>query len=159
MRKIDPELYERLEKLAKALGCELVACEWASQGHHKVFRVYIDAPGGVTIDQCGEVSRQISAMLDVQGIEERYTLEVSSPGINRPLFELAHYQKHLGSQVKIRLYTPIDQRRQYQGTLLRVENDQIFLLIDDLKQEVVLPFSAIEKANLIGDLELPLKKN
>lgn len=153
MRKINPVLHERLDKLLRSMGYELVGCELLPLGRQMVFRIYIDGPKGVTLDDCSLASHQISAMMDVEDpIQGRYTLEVSSPGIDRPLFELAHYRKYIGKQVKIRLHSAINQRRQYKGILQRVEGENIFLLIDDLMQEVTLPFSAIEKANLVGDI-------
>lgn len=153
MRKVDPILVERLEALVNSMGCELVGCELFPQGRRMVFRIYIDSPRGVTVDDCSRVSYQVSAMMDVEDpIQGSYSLEVSSPGIDRPLFEIKHYQKYIGSHAKIRLRMPIDNRRQYKGILCRVEGEDIYLLVDDSKQEVKLPFSAIEKANLIGDL-------
>ncbi|RDI42457.1 Ribosome maturation factor RimP [Aquicella lusitana] len=153
MKKIDPELHERLAKLISSMGYELIGCELLSQGRQMVFRIYIDSPKGVTIDDCSSVSYQVSAMMDVEDpLQGRYSLEVSSPGINRPLFELGHYQKQVGSRVKIRLYSPINQRKQYKGVLKRVEDENIYLLVEDSEQEVVLPFSTIEKGNVIGDI-------
>ena len=155
MRKIDPALHDRLAKLIGSMGLELVGCELLPQGRQMVFRIFIDKENGVTIDDCSLVSYQVSAMLDVEDpIQGRYSLEVSSPGIDRPLFEIGHYQKYIGHQVKIRLYAPINQRRQYKGTLLRVEGDDIYLLVEELGQEVKLPFSAIEKGHLIGNVRL-----
>ncbi len=151
MGKINPALLERLEKLISSMGCELVGGELLSQGRQMVFRLYIDMPTGITIDDCSRVSRQVSAMLDVEDmIQGRYILEVSSPGIDRPLFELKHYSKFIGRQVRIRLQLPINERRQYKGILLRVEGEEIYLLADDVEGEVKLPFAAIEKANLVG---------
>jgi ribosome maturation factor RimP len=155
MRKIDPGLNARLVVLISSMGYELVGCEWISQGRQTVFRIYIDSKIGVTLDDCSQVSHQVSAMMDVEGlVQGRYSLEISSPGVDRPLFEIEHYQKYVGRRVKIRLYTPIDRRRQFKGTLLRVEGENITLLVDESGQEVVLPFSVIEKANLIGDVHL-----
>jgi len=153
MRKIDPVLHERLVTLVSAMGYELIGCELLPQGRQMIFRIYIDSEAGVTVDDCSLVSRQVSAMMDVcDPIEGRYSLEVSSPGINRPLFEIKHYRKYMGKQVKIKLYAPIDQRRQYKGILQRIEGEDIYLLVEGSGQEVKLPFSAIEKANLIGDI-------
>lgn len=154
MRKIDLVLYERLVTLIGSMGYELVGCEMLPQGGQLLFRIYIDSPQGVTVEACSQVSRQVSAMMDVEDpFQGRYTLEVSSPGIDRPLFELDHYRKYIGKRVKIRLYTPIDQRRQFKGLLQRVEGDDIYIVVDTSEQEVRLPFSAIEKANLIGDVD------
>jgi ribosome maturation factor RimP len=154
MKKIEPKLYEQLATLISSMGFELLGCE-LPQGREKVFRIYIDSPRGITVDDCSTVSYQVSAMLDVlDPIEGRYRLEISSPGIDRPLFAIKHYQKYIGSRVKIRLYTPVNQRRQYKGILQRVVGEDIYLLVNGLDEEVRLPFSAIEKANLIGDWHL-----
>ena len=156
MNKINPALQEQLATLVQSMGCELVGCEAVPQGRQRVvLRVYIDKENGVTIDDCTTISRQASAMLDVADpFQNEYTFEVSSPGIDRPLFELAHFERYIGKQVKIRLYTPVNQRRNYKGTLTKIVNDQIYLLPEDAEQEIVLPFSLIDRANLIGDVRL-----
>ena len=134
------------------MGYELVGCELVNEGRRACLRVYIDSSKGVSLDDCTSVSRQAGAMLDVEDLMQgEYSLEISSPGINRPLFTLAHFEKALGKRVKIRLRLPIDGQRQYQGELQRVEGEDICLMVE--KAEVVrLPFSAIEKANIIGDV-------
>ena len=153
MKNMNPKLYGQLVTLISGMGYELLGCELVSQGRQLIFRVYIDSQNGVTVDDCTRVSRQVGTMLDVEDhFQGRYTLEVSSPGIDRPLFEIGHYHKYLGSRVKIKLSTPINQRRQYNGVLKCVEGEDVHLLVDDLKQEVILPFSMIEKTNLIWDV-------
>lgn len=153
MSKVDPALHEQLVNLIASMGYELFGCELVSQGRQMVFRLYIDSDKGVTIDDCSRVSHQVSAMMDVvDAIQGRYFLEVSSPGINRPLFELAHYQKYIGSTVKIRLHAPLKQRRQFTGLVKRIEGEDIYLLVEGSGEEVVLPFSAIEKGNLVGEI-------
>lgn len=153
MRKIDPVLQERLAKLISSMGYELIGCEIHPLGRQMVFRVFIDKENGVTLNDCSQISRQVSAMLDIEDpIQGRYSLEISSPGIDRPLFEIEHYRKYVGNRVKIRLHSAINQHRQYSGILLRVEGEDITLLIEDSKQEVKLPFSAIDKANLVGEI-------
>lgn len=157
MRKIDPALHERLTTLIESMGYELVGCEQCPQGRQMVFRIFIDGSDGtkqVTLDDCSRVSRQVSAMMDVEEpIHSRYLLEVSSPGIDRPLFELKHYQRFIGSRVKIKLHTPTNQRRQYKGILKRVEGEDIYLLEDDSEKEVMLTFSNIDKANVVGEIK------
>jgi ribosome maturation factor RimP len=155
MRKIDPVLNERLAQLIGSMGYELVGCEILPQGGQMTFRIYIDGPKGVTVDDCSLVSRQVGAMLDVEDpFQSRYALEVSSPGIDRPLFEIEHFRKYVGKRVKMKLYSPVDQRRQFKGVLLRVEGEDIYLLTDDTEQEVKLSYSMIEKANLIGEIKI-----
>src|SRR3990167_6740762 len=112
MLKVDSALYERLAALIQSMGFELVGCELSPQGRQMIFRIYIDSEQGVTVGNCSQVSHQVSAMLDVeQPTLGNYVLEVSSPGIDRPLFKIEHYFKYLGSRVKVRLYTPVDNRR------------------------------------------------
>jgi ribosome maturation factor RimP len=152
MGKVDPVLHERLGNLIGSMGYELFGCEILPQGRQMVFRIYIDTEKGVTIDDCSRVSHQVSAMMDVDDtIQGRYFLEVSSPGINRPLFEPGHYRKVVGKQVKIRLHAPISQRRQFTGIVQSVEGEDICLLVEGAG-EMIVPFSAIEKGNLIEDI-------
>lgn len=153
MNKIDPKLKEQLKILINSLGYELVGAELLPRGRKKLLRLYIDSTKGVTVDDCSQVSYQVSAMLDVSDpIPGSYTLEVSSPGIDRPLFELEQYKKYIGKKVKIKLRLLINQRRQYTGILQRVDEGNIHLVVEGFEQEVIVPFSEIEKANLIGDL-------
>lgn len=141
---------DRLAAIVTALGYEFVGSELAGQGRGSVLRVYIDKDQGVTVDDCSKVSRQISAMLDVEDpIQGQYSLEVSSPGLDRPLFEISHFQKYIGQKVKIRLLAPIDTRRNLVGILTRVEGMNIHLIVDAV--EVVVPFSEIDKAKLIAE--------
>jgi ribosome maturation factor RimP len=160
MRKLDPALHERLITLINSMGYDLVGCEIGQQDGQQALRVFIDSleeseKKGVTLDDCSQVSRQVGAMLDVDNpIQGRYVLEVSSPGIDRPLFELRHYHRHIGSEVKIRLSSPINQRRQFKGRLQRVEGENIYIQVEDSEESVVLPFSAIEKANVVGEVNV-----
>jgi ribosome maturation factor RimP len=144
-------LRDRIAAIVNRMGYIFVGCELKPQGRRSVFRIYIDNESGVTLDGCSKVSRQISAMLDVEDpIQGEYTLEISSPGLNRPLFELAHYQKQIDKRIKVHLRIPINGQSNFVGMLLRVENDNIHLLVD--AEEKVLPFSDIEKANVIADI-------
>lgn len=155
MRKIDVVLHEKFEKLISSMGYELIGCELSSMRGEQIFRIYIDCEKGITADDCSRVSRQISAMMHVEElIQGKYALEVSSPGIDRPLFEIKHYQKYIGFQIKIKLYAAINQKRQYKGILQRVEGEYVHILPDGLEEEVILPFAAIEKGNLIVDVRI-----
>src|SRR3990167_3841388 len=155
MRKVDPVLYEQLQTLISSMGFELVGCDLSSQGRNTLFRLYIDSQNGVTVDNCSLVSRQVGAMLDVEdAFSGAYRLEVSSPGIDRPLFELAHFCRFIGSRVKLRLHMPINQCKAYKGVLLKVEGNDIYLKVDESEQELKVPFSMIDKANIIGDVRL-----
>lgn len=154
MRKINPSLEEKLAALVTTMGYEFVGYEFAQANRRSIFRLYIDGPGGVSHQDCSTVSRQVSALFDVDDpIEGQYLLEVSSPGLNRPLFQLTQYEKQLGRRIKVRLYAPLMQRKNFAGVLQRVENGQICLLLEE-GNEVMLPFSEIEKANVIADVSL-----
>lgn len=151
MSGVATTLRDRLAAVTTGLGYEFVGCELKRQRRDSLLRIYIDHEHGITVDDCAKVSRQISAMLDVEDpLKERYTLEVSSPGLDRPLFEIAHYQKYLGSQVKVSLCAPVKNRRHFSGELLQVNENNIHLLVDT--EEVVFAFSDIEKARLIADI-------
>lgn len=150
MSNIDVTLRDRLASLVSAMDVEFVGCEMQRRGRGSVLRIYIDTDQGVTLEDCTRVSRQVSAMLDVDDpIQGEYHLEISSPGIDRPLFDIAHFEKYAGNQVKLRAYAPIEGRRKFTGKLLRVEGTDVILLVD--AEEIVVPFSNIEKANIIAD--------
>ncbi|EQB8433626.1 ribosome maturation factor RimP [Pseudomonas aeruginosa] len=142
------QLQALLAPVVEALGYECWGVEFISQGRHSVLRVYIDRPEGILIDDCEAVSRQVSGILDVEDpISGEYTLEVSSPGMDRPLFTLEQFAKHAGEQVKIRLRSPYEGRRNYQGILRGVEEQDVVVLGDD--HEYLLPIDSIDKANII----------
>lgn len=142
------QLQALLAPVVEALGYECWGVEFISQGRHSVLRVYIDRPEGILIDDCEAVSRQVSGILDVEDpISGEYTLEVSSPGMDRPLFTLEQFAKHAGEQVKIRLRSPYEGRRNYQGILRGVEEQDVVVLVDD--HEYLLPIDSIDKSNII----------
>ncbi len=148
--KLDPQLQARLEKVVNSMGYTWWGYERTSQGNLSVLRFYIDSPNGVTIDACAEVSRQVSALLDVEStFQGRYVLEVSSPGIERPLFTLAQFQQYVGHTVNVKLTVPIHQRRRYKGTLTQVDEEKITVQVEGETEAAVLPFNAIEKAHLV----------
>lgn len=136
----------------EALECELWGVELLPQGRRKMLRVYIDKPDGVGISDCEKVSRQISAVLDVEDpIAGEYTLEVSSPGMDRPLFEAAHFHKYVGEMIKLRLRTPYEGRRKFQGLLVGLEADDVVLRVEE--EEFLFPLDAIDKANVVPRFE------
>src|SRR5688572_29193781 len=99
MKKLSSLLQDKLAASVAAMECEFIGSELTQQGHRALFRVYIDKPNGVTAEDCTKVSRQVGMMLDVEGVMHgQYILEVSSPGIDRPLFTMQHYQQHIVSQ-------------------------------------------------------------
>ena len=142
------QLQAMLAPVVESLGYECWGVEFISQGRHSLLRVYIDHANGILVDDCEAVSRQVSAVLDVEDpISSEYTLEVSSPGMDRPLFTLEQFAKHVGEQVKIKLRSPFDGRRNFQGLLRGGEDQDVVVLVDD--HEFLLPIDLIDKANII----------
>jgi ribosome maturation factor RimP len=151
MRQVVTSLRDLLASVVIGLDYEFVGCELRPQGRGSVLRVFIDSPRGINVDDCAKVSRQISAILDVEDpIKGNYTLEVSSPGIDRPLFDLEHFVQFTGHKVKLKLLVPLGNRRNIVGTLLKVEAMNIHLLVAE--EELVVPFSDIERAKLVADI-------
>jgi len=145
------KLNELLQPLVTDLGLEFVGIEFSPSRGSSLLRVYIDAPGRpVAIEDCERVSREISALMDVNDpIEGRYTLEVSSPGIDRPLFTLEHFMRVIGSTVKLSVALPIDGRQRFQGEVRGVEEDRIHL--DQDGKDVVINHANVVKAKLVPD--------
>jgi ribosome maturation factor RimP len=147
LSKQQRKIKELLRPVVEAMGYEFVGCKYIAQGAYTVLRLYIDKQDGVTLDDCSKVSAQLSAVLDVEElITGRYTLEVSSPGVDRPLFTLEHFTRFIGHKVVIRLSTPLDNRRKFKGVITGVEGDHV--VIDVVGEIFKLPFDMIEMANL-----------
>ena len=141
-------LSDLIEPVVKALGCELWGMEYLAQGKHTLLRVYIDKKSGVNLEDCEQVSRQISSLMDVEDpIAGKYTLEVSSPGVDRPLYVLAHFERFIGSQVAIKLNRAFEQKKKLQGLLTAVDGDEIILRVDN--NEYLLPIELIDRANIV----------
>jgi ribosome maturation factor RimP len=146
------QLQALLAPVVEALGYECWGLEFLSQGRHSLLRVYIDKADGILIEDCETVSRQVSGVLDVEDpISGEYTLEVSSPGMDRPLFTLEQFARYVGEQVKIKLRVPFERRRNFQGVLRGVEEQDVVVLVDD--HEYLLPIDSIDKANIIPRFE------
>ncbi|SDS93578.1 ribosome maturation factor RimP [Halopseudomonas xinjiangensis] len=142
------ELEALLAPIVEALGYRCWGIEYLSQGRHTLLRVYIDHPEGISVEACAAVSRQASAVLDVEDpISGDYTLEVSSPGMDRPLFTLEQFAESTGEQVKIKLRAPYEGRRNFQGVIRGVEGDEVVLQVED--HEYLLPIDSIDKSNII----------
>lgn len=150
MRQASPELVALIGPVVTGLGFELVGIEFLSQGRHSLLRIYIDSEAGVNVDDCGRVSHQVSGVLDVEDpIHGPYTLEVSSPGLDRPLFTAEHFARFAGQKARIMLGAPINGRRKYTGVILGVREATV--VIDQDGVEVSLPLDAIDKANLVPE--------
>ena len=142
------QLTEMIQPVVEGMGCELWGIERESSGLNSIIKVYIDAERGVDIEDCARISRQVSSLLDVEEpLLGGYTLEVSSPGMDRKLFRLDQFAAFEGAMVRILLNTAFDGRRKYSGLLRGVDGDEIILLIDDA--EILFPIEVIEKANVV----------
>lgn len=132
----------------EALGIELWACFYLSQAKHGVLRIYIDSERGITLADCERVSRQVSALLDVEDpLRERYTLEVSSPGLDRPLVTERHFQRFIGHYVSITANTLIDNQRKFKGLLVSTGNKGVVISQDG--KELMLTWDNIMRANVL----------
>lgn len=145
-------LSELFGPVVESMGYELVGVEFSGGASHGTLRVYIDREDGVNIDDCASISHQISAILDVEEpIQQAYDLEVSSPGLDRPLFKLADFERFSGQQVKIKMSAGLDGRRNFKGVLQGVIDSRLVEV--EVDGEIYqLPLTDIGKANLIGQL-------
>ncbi len=152
MARVTDKITHLIEPVIKDMGYELVGIEYVASGKHSILRVFIDTDKGIGINDCEKVSHQLSSIFDVEEpISGQHTLEVSSPGIERPLFHKGHYQRFLGADIKLRMVRPIDGRRNFFGAIGRVsEVDNTIELVDELGS-VILDIDLIEKANLVVD--------
>lgn len=148
MATLEQRLTDIIREPVNALDFELVGVEYI-RSKHPILRIFIDGPNGINVDDCADVSRQVSAVMDVEDpINAAYTLEVSSPGLDRPLFTLDHYQQFIGCEISFSLRIPFMNRRNWKGTIKIVE-DQMITVITDENKDQSFAFSNIQKANII----------
>jgi ribosome maturation factor RimP len=134
-------------------GVELVDVEYRRGGGQWVLRLYIDRPGGVTLDDCAKVSRQVGDLLEVSdSIDHAYTLEVSSPGLDRPLKKESDFARYQGREVRIKTYSPLFGRKNFRGKLLGLREGRVEVEVEG--QTFAIPQEAISKANLDVESEL-----
>lgn len=153
---------ERVEQIAASVtgqsGIEFVHCEIAGSKRNPTVRLIIDKPGGVTLEDCAQVSRDVEAVLDKDDfIPTAYVLEVSSPGIERELYKLADFEKFTGQNARIKTAQPVGGQRNFAGRIAAVANGEIEF--EDRTSGVVkIPFDLVAKANLMVDLTDDFKK-
>jgi ribosome maturation factor RimP len=155
------QISQLLQPTVEALGLELLGVEYLPASGSAVLRLYIDVPAGteperaVGIEDCESVSREVSALLDVEDpISSNYTLEVSSPGIDRPLFTAAQFARFVGESVKVTLRLPQDGRRRLQGRIVQVDGAMVSIEIEGLGGQLTLmalSIDNVEKARLVPD--------
>lgn len=158
MHGVDPALRALVESGVNALGFDLVAVELAGGRMHRTLRVYIDCRGGITVDDCADVSRHLSGLLDVEDpLQGSYTLEVSSPGLDRPLVSRDDFRRFQGETVKVRMHAPVAGRKNFTGRLLDVEDDHVVVEVEPApggaRERFDLALSGIERARLVPKLK------
>tara|TARA_R110002110_G_scaffold362241_1_gene571989 strand:- start:49736 stop:50191 length:456 start_codon:yes stop_codon:yes gene_type:complete len=143
----EQQIQQLLESTVEALGFELWGLEYLSQGRHSLLRLYIESENGISVDDCAAVSQQVGSVLDVEDpIAGDYTLEVSSPGMDRLLFRLDQFPAYVGEIVELRLRVAFEGRRKFKGLLKGIEGEDVVIEVDD--HEYLLPHSAIDKARV-----------
>jgi ribosome maturation factor RimP len=150
LRKDQTHLWELFEPVVNGMGFDLIEIEYFPNPKHGVLRLYIDKPEGIVIEDCSNVSRQISALIDVEDpVRGQFNLEVSSPGADRPLRRVKDFQRFTGSLVKLKTVMPLDGQRNFKGRLLKA-NEEVVVIETDT-EEIDLPMSAIEKARIVPE--------
>lgn len=149
LAKFEQKLTDLLRPAVEETGKTLRGIEYLSAGNNSVLRLFIDHENGINVDDCAEVSRQVGALLDVEDpISSEYSLEVSSPGADCPLFELAHFEEVIGETINVRLSIPLNGRRKFKGPLVAIQNDTLIVQVDNIDYELAL--SNVDKANLVA---------
>lgn len=144
------ELAALLGPTVERLGYELADLEVRLGGKHGLVRLFIDSPEGIGLDDCEKVSRAVSALLDVEDpVPGNYNLEVSSPGLDRKLRKVEHFQRFIGQTVKVRLRFPLEGRRRFRGKLLSADDENIVVEVDG--ESYSLALATIDTARLVPD--------
>ena len=144
----DAALNALIDPVVSALGSELWGIDYLSQGKQSRLVIYIDHPDGITVDNCANVSRQVGAVLDVEDpITGQFQLEVSSPGMDRPLFTLDQYERYIGHVVALRLRQAFDGQRKFQGLVTGTEDGDVVIRVDE--EEYCFPIESIDQARIV----------
>jgi ribosome maturation factor RimP len=152
LSQLEKKLTEMLEAPVEAVGFERVGVEFIRAGKHSTLRIYIDSENGVEVEDCADVSRQVSAVLDVEDpITNEYNLEVSSPGMDRPLFKPEHYSQVVNQTITVKLQMPQDDRRNFKGFLESCDDRGFVMVVD--KEKFELAYDNVLKANLVPEFD------
>ena len=151
MRHAENELTLLVRSVAEPMGYELVGVEYFQRGTSSaVLRIYIDHEKGITLDDCAAVSHQLSGVLDVEDpISGHYDLEVSSPGLDRPLFVAEHFERFRGSKARLKLAANLGGRRKLEGVLAGVRDEAVLLTVDGETREI--PLAMVDSARLVPE--------
>ena len=146
------EVTALIEPILDEMEIELVDVEFLSEQGRWILRIYVDKAGGITLNTCARVSREIDHIIEVKDIfNQRYVLEVSSPGLNRRLKKEKDFESAVGKNIKIRMITPLEGQRNFKGSLQSFQNGILYLSIED--NLISLPYGDVEKANLVYDYD------
>ena len=152
MDRLEKKLSDLFEPVIESMAYELVGVELTGSGNGTILRIYIDAEKGITVDDCQAVSYHVSGILDVEDpMQGHYTLEVSSPGIDRPLVKPEHFDQFTGELVKIRSTEAVLGRKNFKGILESFDGEYLYVAVDNEVYEI--PFDIVEKANLVPILD------
>lgn len=147
-QKVVRQIWSLAEPLCESEGLELIQVEYQRESAGRILRLYVDKPGGIQLDDCVGVSRQMSDILDVNlAAVGPYSLEVTSPGPERPLAKKQDFEKFKGNRAKIKIYQPLNGRKNFTGILLGIAGDEVSLQIDG--QIITIAYADISKARLI----------
>jgi ribosome maturation factor RimP len=153
VREVASKAGDIVEPVLANLGYELVETEFVQEEGRFVLRLYVDRENGITIDDCEHVSRAVDALIEVEGVVPcAYNLEVSSPGLQRPLRKKADFEKYAGKNVRIRTKEKIENRGNYKGVLVGLKGDDVVVKIDD--EDYCVPIEQILKARIEPDEEV-----
>ena len=148
MPEIKEELKQRLLPLIEQEDLELVELDLVGKPPHYILRIFVDKAGGVNVEECADLSRRLSDYLDTEDlIQGRYTLEVSSPGLERPLLSLDDFRRKIGERVKVDLKSPLDEKKEIKGEIVEVRENEVVIALED-KVETI-PWDRIEKGRII----------
>lgn len=152
MRRVSHGIEEVIEPVVTGLGYEYVGAQFGQGENGQTLRVFIDTENGVVVEDCVAVSRQLSAVLDVEDtIKSAYQLEVSSPGLDRPLFTAPQFEKQIEEVVRVKMASAVDGRRNFKGRLVEVKNDTVLVEVDGI--DYPLPVDDVEEAHLVANVK------
>lgn len=153
MYKQNRKIVELIEPVVLAMGYELWGVEYLAQGRYSLLRIYIDKADGITLSDCEQVSRQVTGVLDVEDpIQGAYNLEVSSPGLDRPLFTLSQFARYIDNEARLTLSLKLDGRRKLTGKITGTDENLVLMLVEGKLYKV--PADSIDNARLVPEIDI-----